>query len=243
MLFVFSVFYWIFAVVTMVPFFLAAAVIRVLTFAFDRRRVVQHLWSCVWAMFYVWTNPLWSVRVSGRQKLPWNGAAVFVANHTSILDIMVMYAVYRPFKWIAKAEIMSTPFIGWNMHLNDYISVRRGDRESIGKMMRDCRRHLAAGSPLMIFPEGTRSAPGQLGTFKEGAFKLAREFGCPVFPIAVSGTGESMPKHGLILRKRMDAFVQVLDPLDSRTFESNEALRDAARDAIAAALAHAPPER
>ena len=175
MLRVFSIAYWVFAVSTMPAFFLVAVVIRALTFPFDRRRVVQHLWSCVWAQFYVWTNPLWKNRVVGREKLPWDGAAVFVANHASFIDITVLYALYRPFKWVAKAELMRTPFVGWNMRLNDYVAVRRGDRESIVRMMNDCRRHLAAGSPLMIFPEGTRSATGRMGPFKDGAFKLARE--------------------------------------------------------------------
>lgn len=240
MLKAFSIAFWTFAVLTMPAFFLVAIVIRVLTFPFDRRRILQHLWSCVWAQFYVWTNPLWRNRVSGREKLPWDGAAMLVANHASIIDIVVLYALYRPFKWVAKAELMRTPFIGWNMHLNDYVSVRRGDRESIVRMMNDCRRHLAAGSPLMIFPEGTRSSTGEMGAFKDGAFKLAREAGCPVFPIAVRGTGESMPKHGIVMRKRMDAFVQVLDPLDSREYPTNEALREAARARIAAALAKPP---
>jgi 1-acyl-sn-glycerol-3-phosphate acyltransferase len=237
---VFSIVYWVFAVLTMPPFFLVAVVIRVVTFPFDRRRIVQHMWSCVWAQFYVWTNPLWGIRVTGREKLPWDRAAVLVANHASIIDIIVLYALYRPFKWVAKAELMRTPFIGWNMWLNDYVSVRRGDRESIARMMRDCRRHLAAGSPLMIFPEGTRSKSGAMGPFKDGAFKLAREAGCLVFPIAVRGTGESMPKHGIVMRKGMDAVVQVLDPLDPRDYPSNEALREAARERIAAALASAP---
>jgi 1-acyl-sn-glycerol-3-phosphate acyltransferase len=80
-----------------------------------------------------------------------------------------------------------------------------------------------------------------MGPFKDGAFKLAREAGCPVFPIAVRGTAESIPKHGIVMRKRMDAVVQVLDPLDSREFSTNEALREAARSRIAAALAK-PPE-
>jgi 1-acyl-sn-glycerol-3-phosphate acyltransferase len=238
---VFSIVYWVFAVLTMPAFFLVAVLIRLVTFPFDRRRVLQHLWSCVWAQFYVWTNPLWRNRVIGREKVPWTGAAMFVANHASFIDITVLYALYRPFKWVAKAELMRTPFVGWNMRLNDYVPVRRGDRESIVQMMNDCRRHLAAGSPLMIFPEGTRSTTGEMGPFKDGAFKLAREAGCPVFPIAVRGTAESIPKHGIVMRKRMDAVVQVLDPLDSREFATNEALREAARSRIAAALAK-PPE-
>lgn len=243
MLRIFSIAYWVFAVLTMPAFFLVAVVIRALTFPFDRRRVLQHLWSCVWAQFYVLTNPLWRNRVVGREKLPWKGAAVLVANHASFIDIAVLYALWRPFKWVAKAELMRTPFVGWNMRLNDYVAVRRGDRESIVKMMNDCRRHLAAGSPLLIFPEGTRSSTGVMGPFKDGAFKLAREAGCPVFPIAVRGTGESIPKHGIVMRKRMDAWIEVLDPLDAREYPTNEALREAARSRIAEALARPAPDR
>jgi 1-acyl-sn-glycerol-3-phosphate acyltransferase len=238
---VFSFAYWAFAVLTMPVFFLLAVAIRVLTFPFDRRRVAQHLWSCVWAQFYIWMNPIWRQRTTGRDRLPWRGAAVLVANHSSIIDIIVLYGVYRPFKWIAKEELMRTPFVGWNMRLNDYVSVARGDRESIKVMMQRCRRHLAEGSPLMIFPEGTRSKTGELQAFKDGAFKLALEVGCPVIPIAVKGTGESMPKHGLVMRRRMDAVVEVLDPISPAEFPTTAALRDEARARIARALGQ--PER
>jgi 1-acyl-sn-glycerol-3-phosphate acyltransferase len=238
---VFSIAYWIFAILTMPFFFALAVVIRVLTFAFDRRRIVQHLWSCVWAEFYIWTNPLWRLRVNGRERCPWHGAAVYVANHTSIMDIVAMYALYRPFKWIAKAELMRTPFIGWNMRLNDYVEVARGDRESIKVMMARCRGHLAAGNPLMIFPEGTRSPDGHLQAFKDGAFKLALEAECPVIPVAIRGTGASMPKHGLVMRQRMDARVEVLAPLTPAEFPTVAAMRDEARRRIAEALGEPHP--
>ena len=238
---VFSILYWAFAILSMPLWFAAAVVIRVATFAFDRRRVVQHLWSCLWAQFYVWTNPLWSMKVTGRERCPWQGAAVYVANHTSIIDIVAMYALYRPFKWIAKAELMRTPFIGWNMRLNDYVEVARGDRESIKVMMARCRGHLAAGSPLMIFPEGTRSRDGRLQAFKDGAFKLALEAGCPVIPVAVRGTGESMPKHGFVMRKRMDARLEVLEPISPKDFPTVALMRDEARRRIAEALGEPHP--
>ena len=245
MLAVFSILYWAFAILTMPFFFGLACVIRLLTFPFDRRRVVQHLWSCVWAEFYIWTNPLWSLRVTGREKCPWKGAAVYVANHTSIMDIVAMYALYRPFKWIAKAELMRTPFIGWNMRLNDYVEVARRDRESIKVMMGRCRQHLAEGSPLMMFPEGTRSPDGNLQAFKDGAFKLAIEAGCPVIPCAVKGTGDSLPKHGLVMRQRMRATLEVLEPIAPAEFPTVHAMRDEARRRIAVALGqpHPLPER
>jgi 1-acyl-sn-glycerol-3-phosphate acyltransferase len=177
--------------------------------------------------------------VEGRDRIPWKGPAVLVANHLSLLDILVVYALFRPFKWVAKAELFRLPFLGWNMVLNDYVRIRRGDPESVRKMMEHCRRHLARGTPVLLFPEGTRSRDGRLQAFKDGAFRLAHDARCPVIPIAVSGTGEVLPKHGLVLRRRMRASVRVLSPIPAREHATSDALREAARAAIIAAL---PPE-
>jgi 1-acyl-sn-glycerol-3-phosphate acyltransferase len=235
----FSILYWAFVVVTMPVLFVGALAVFAVTVPFDRRRVALHLYSCAWATFYVVMNPLWRVRVGGREKLPWRGAAVIVANHLSLLDILVVYALFRPFKWVAKAELFRLPFLGWNMVLNDYVRIRRGDPESVRKMMEHCRRHLARGTPVLLFPEGTRSRDGRLQAFKDGAFRLAHDARCPVIPIAVSGTGEVLPKHGLVLRRRMRASVRVLSPIPAREHATSDALREAARAAIIAAL---PPE-
>ena len=100
--------------------------------------------------------------MTGRENLPWRGPAVIVANHLSLLDILVLYGLFRPYKWVSKASVFKVPFIGWNMRLNDYVAIRRGDRESIKEMMNHCRQHLANGSPILLFPEGTRSPDGVL---------------------------------------------------------------------------------
>ena len=230
---VFTVLYWLFAVAVMPIFFAVGLVIFALTLPFDRRRLVLHLYSCFWASFYVYANPLWRARVIGREKLPWRGAAVIVANHLSLVDILVLYGLYRPFKWVAKAELFRVPIVGWHMALNDYVRLRRGERDSILAMMDHCRAHLARGSPVLIFPDGTRSATGVLQKFKDGAFKLAFETGHPVIPIALRGTFDAMPKHGLVMRQRMEALVQVLDPIDPRAYATAAELRDAVRAAIA----------
>jgi 1-acyl-sn-glycerol-3-phosphate acyltransferase len=236
---VFSAIYWVFFVLTLPVLFSVALVVFLLTVAFDRRRVVQHMWSCVWGTFYVVANPLWSVRVTGRTRIPWHGPAVLVANHLSLLDILVLYALFRPFKWVAKAELFRIPFVGWNMTLNDYVPVLRGDRESIRHMMDHCRAHLARGTPILIFPEGTRSRDGHLQPFKDGAFRLAVEAGVPVIPIAVTGTSDTLPKHGLVLRQRMSARVEVLEPIHPDAHPGADALKDAARAALIAALPEA----
>ncbi len=232
----FSVLYWAFVVATMPVLFVGALAVFLSTAAFDRRLVVLHLYSCAWATFYVVMNPLWRLRVEGRERLPWRGPAVLVANHLSMLDILVVYGLFRPFKWVAKAELFRVPVVGWNMALNDYVRVWRGDPESVRKMMDHCRRHLARGTPVLVFPEGTRSRTGRLQAFKDGAFRLALDAGCPVIPIAITGTAEGLPKSGLMLRGRMQATVRVLGPISPVDHPSLSALRRAARAALVAAL-------
>jgi 1-acyl-sn-glycerol-3-phosphate acyltransferase len=236
MLRVFSVAFWAFIVLTCPLFFAGALVVWLLTWPFDRRRVVLHLYSSAWAVFYLYINPLWRLRTSGRDRLPWRGAAVLVANHASLIDILVLFDLFRPFKWVSKREIFRIPVIGWNMRLNGYVPVVRGSGESIRRMMEHCDRLLAAGCPVMIFPEGRRTSDGTLQPFKDGAFDLAVRHGVPVFPIAVHGTRRALPRHGLVLREHVDARVEVLPPLDPVAFGDAGGLRDAARRAIAGAI-------
>jgi 1-acyl-sn-glycerol-3-phosphate acyltransferase len=122
------------------------------------------------------------------------------------------------------------------MRLNGYVPVTRGAADSVLRMMKRCRELLGQGCPLLFFPEGTRSDSGELRPFKDGAFQLAMEAGVPVIPVALSGTHETLPKHGIVLRNRMDAVVDVLEPMYPADFETAAALREAARAAIARAL-------
>ncbi len=237
MLRLFSVTYWAFIGITCPVLFVGALAVWLVTLPFDRRRVALHLYSCAWASFYVHVNPLWRLRISGRDRLPRRGAAVLVANHASLIDILVLFGLFRPFKWVSKEEIFRVPVIGWNMRLNDYVPLVRGSGASVRRMMAHCDRLLAAGSPVMIFPEGRRTADGSLQPFKNGAFDLAVRHGVPVHPIAVHGTRKALPKHGLVLREHVDARVEVLPPLDPAAYPDAAALSDAARHAIADALA------
>jgi 1-acyl-sn-glycerol-3-phosphate acyltransferase len=188
-------------------------------------------------VFYVRLNPLWRLHTTGRELLPWRGAAVLVANHASLVDILVLFDLFRPFKWVSKAEIFRVPVIGWNMRLNGYVPLVRGRAESVRRMMTRCGELLAAGSPVLLFPEGTRTDDGDLRKFKDGAFELAVRHQVPVFPIAVHGTRRALPKHGLVLREHVDARVEVLPALHPGDFADVAGLRDAAQARIEAALA------
>lgn len=232
---VYSTLWWsTFALVCFVMF-LGATIVFALTVAFDRRRIVQHLYSCFWAQIMFYLNPMWRLDIEGRAKLPWHGPAVLVSNHESLGDILVLFGLYRPFKWVSKAAVFRTPFLGWNMVYNGYVPLVRGDKSSIIAMHERCMSWLRRGVPIMMFPEGTRSADGEVRPFKDGAFRLALEANCPLFPIVLTGTADTLPKHGLLLERRADCHVRVLDPIDPAQFGGDvDRLRDHTRALIIA---------
>jgi len=216
-------------------FFLGALVLSAVTFPFDRNRRILHLYSCFWAQLYMYVNPLWHQRVEGREHLPWHGPAVLVSNHESMGDILVLFGLYRPFKWVSKASNFKLPFIGWNMWLNGYVPLVRGDRESVGRMMALCERWIERGVPVLMFPEGTRSPDGQMKPFKDGAFQIAVKMKCPVIPMVLTGTAKTLPKHGLVLQTTANCHVQVLPPVDPAPFQGNvQALMEHVRNLMVA---------
>ena len=134
------------------------------------------------------------------------------------------------------------PFVGWNMSMNRYIKLRRGDRASVVKMMKACRQTLDEGNSIMMFPEGTRSPTGRMRAFKTGAFELALESQRPILPVVVRGTYDALPKRGFVLRGRHPIRVDVLDALPYESFrgDSIEALTERVRGIIAAHLDEKP---
>lgn len=233
-----SLLFWLSIIVSSLLLFPIALVIWAVTAPFDRRRRLLHRFTCFWASLYTWGNPGWRVTIEGREKIRSDAAYVMVANHQSLLDILVLFRLFRHFKWVSKAELFRIPCVGWNMSLNRYIKLRRGDRKSIGEMMDACSRTLAEGSSVMIFPEGTRSPDGRLRDFKHGAFTLALGTRSPILPIVIEGTADALPKRGFVLQGRHAIRVRVLDelPYESFAHRSVDALTAQVRDRLAAEL-------
>jgi len=228
-----SLVYWTLVALSTVPLFAGALLIAAASFPFDHNRKFLHLYSCAWAQLYFRSNPFWRLHIEGRDRLPWRGPAVLVANHQSLGDILVLFGLFRPFKWVSKQSVFQIPFIGWNMWLNGYVGLVRGDRESVARMFQACEWWLDRGVPVLLFPEGTRSPDGEVKAFKDGAFQLAVKKGCPLVPIALAGTARTLPKHGFVLRGRANCRVQVLEAIDPARFAGDvPALRDRVRALI-----------
>jgi len=241
----YSVLFWAFLALSSIALFPVALLLWAVTAPFDRRKRVLHLFTCFWASLYTWLNPVWQVTVEGRERLRSDRPCVYVANHLSLLDILVIFRIFTHFKWVSKVENFRVPFIGWNMHLNGYIPLRRGDRESVVRMLEACERTLSEGSSIMMFPEGTRSPTRRMREFKPGAFELALRTGVPVQPLVLEGTAHALPKRGFVLQGRHPIRITVLDPIPPESFagQSAEELSRRARAAIAAVLGEEDDER
>ncbi len=234
-----SLVFWVFLTLTSILLYPVALLIWAITSPFDRRKVLLHKFTCFWASLYSWLNPAWPVTIEGRERIRRGEAYVMVANHLSFLDILVLFRLFSHFKWVSKIENFRVPFVGWNMSLNRYIKLNRGDRESVTEMMKKCEETLGEGNSIMMFPEGTRSPTGQLREFKPGAFELAVKSRRPILPIAIEGTAHALPKRGFVLRGRHPIRITILKEIPAESFEhgSAEQLGAHTRELIAKHLA------
>lgn len=234
----YSVLFWAFLALSSIALFPVALLLWASTAPFDRRKRVLHLFTCFWASLYTWLNPAWQVTIVGRENQDPDETYVMVANHLSLLDILVLFRLFTHFKWVSKVENFRVPCIGWNMSMNRYIKLRRGDRASVIEMMRQCERTLAEGSSIMMFPEGTRSPTGRMREFKTGAFELALKARRPILPLAVTGTANALPKRGFVLQGRHPIEVKVLEPIPYARIagKSAEAVAREVREVIAEVL-------
>jgi 1-acyl-sn-glycerol-3-phosphate acyltransferase len=213
-----SLLWWAFLVSTSIVLFPIAVLIWAATAPFDRQRRLLHRFTCFWASLYSWFNPAWTVEIHGRERIRPDTTYVIIANHQSLVDILVLFRLFAHFKWVSKIEIFRVPFIGWNMTLNRYVPLRRGDRRSITAMMETCLARLTEGSSIMIFPEGTRSLDGRLKPFKPGAFALAKRAQVPILPLVIEGTAQALPRRGFVLQGRHEIRVRVLDEVPCASF-------------------------
>src|ERR1700744_6368038 len=134
----------------------------------------------------------------GREHIPARGPVIIASNHRSFLDPFVIACMARrPMYYVAKKEIfLINPLLAWVLAALGAFPVDRGAGDS--DFIDTAKAILARGDIVLIFPEGTRTRPGSLGTPRRGVGRLALETGAPVVPVAVLGT-EAVRK-GVVIR-------------------------------------------
>lgn len=178
------------------------------------------------------------LEVQGAERLEDAFNTVVMANHASLLDAPIVVTLIKAeFKVVAKTEIFRIPFFGACLRYAGFIEVDRSDQEQATRAIQRAVDSLKGGNCFLIFPEGTRSRTGELGPFKKGAFRVALEAGSRIFPVALTGARELMPKGGFRIRPGT-VRVRVLDAIDARSYSygDKERLMADVREKIASAL-------
>ena len=198
--------------------------------------VMFYLWSVAWvliifpliigptrwmvASWTVWVRVImWLLRVicgvrievRGRQYMP-TGGALIAAKHQSMFDVFAQFAWLPASCFITKQELMWIPFFGWYARKAHMIEVdRAGHSAALRKMVADARSAFAHGRQVVIFPEGTRTLPGETGDYKPGIAALYRELDVPVSLLALN-TGVHWPLKGLNFKPGLIVF-EYLEPI------------------------------
>ncbi|MDH3976655.1 MAG: 1-acyl-sn-glycerol-3-phosphate acyltransferase [Deltaproteobacteria bacterium] len=123
----------------------------------------------------------YEVKTNG--KLP-EGPAVFLSNHQSAWETMAYPALFPPFMWVLKRELMYVPIFGWCLMALGHIGInRKAGSRAIKQINAEGKKILTSGFNMIIFPEGTRISPGEVGNFNPGGVGLAIGSGVPVVPV------------------------------------------------------------
>lgn len=161
------------------------SVIALLTFPFPpllRYRVISFWSRIVLVLARVLCGLRYEVR--GREHIPAQ-PAIIMAKHQSAWETLAFQAIFPPQVWVLKRSLLHIPFLGWGLAMLRPIAIDRGaGREALKQVTEQGRNRLSLGLWIVIFPEGTRVAPGTTKRYGIGGAWLATHTGTPVLPVA-----------------------------------------------------------
>jgi 1-acyl-sn-glycerol-3-phosphate acyltransferase len=211
--------------------------LSLLVWPFDRSGELQHSCARWWCRMVARTIGA-RIRVHGSSHVERGRSYVYMANHSSLIDIPALFACLPfQFKVMAKKELFYVPFMGWHLWSSGNFPVDRGDARRTARSLRAVVDGVRRGRSLAGFPEGTRTPDGRLQEFKAGMFKIALRAGVPIVPVTIRGTFALLPKTTLAPRPgRVDVFIGVPIETAGHDDRSIPALVDRTRQAIGSRL-------
>jgi 1-acyl-sn-glycerol-3-phosphate acyltransferase len=151
------------------------------------------------------------LEVRGRDKLP-KGACLVASKHQSAWETFALIPLFRDPALLMKRELFWIPFHGWFSRKFQMIPVDRDKGPAaLRRMVREAKKRVADGREIIIFPEGTRRAPGAPPDYKTGVALLYESLGVPCVPVALN-SGAFWPRRSLI-RRPGTIVVEFLDPI------------------------------
>jgi len=144
-------------------------------------------------LFQVTMCAIWKVRVFNRHYEPASGSAVYICNHQSFLDPMLMsFALRRPMNYMARDSLFRVPGFGRLIKSLNAFPVRRGTADLAA--MKEAMRRLRAGGQVVVFAEGTRTPDGRIGRFLPGVAVLSQRAADWTVPVLIDGAFEAWPR-------------------------------------------------
>jgi len=195
-----SVLHALFLLLTVVPYALFILILAALGVRGERLYWVAAAWLRLSVNSARWLIGI-RYRVQGRENLPQGktSPAVLLVKHQSTYETFLMPAIMpHPLAYVFKRELLRIPFFGWAMGRLDMIHIDRSQRtQAFAKVVTQGKALLDHGIWVIMFPEGTRIARGEVGSYKTGGTRLAIETGAPVIPIAVT-SGRCWPRRAFV---------------------------------------------
>ena len=213
------IYYIILAIACLAVLILSAIMVVVLRPFDPARRCIHELSRLLTRIFFGW--PKWRKITRGVEKIDRKQPYVITINHTSMVDIPMLYRIPLNFRWVSKREVFRIPFFGQMLTLHGDICIDRSSSGAMAKVTTLGKKWLGRGASIAIFPEGTRSKDGEIHRFKSGAFTLAKEAGVPILPVVLHGS-DTLFANGWRLPWRHTFRVEVLDPVPAEVVASME---------------------
>ena len=193
-----------------------------------------------WAKMIFWMlDHLCGLRfhVTGRENIP-PGNHIVMSNHTSAWETIAQFLLFPEQVWVLKRELLWIPFVGWGLKMLHPIAIDRGaGQKAVNQVIEQGQERLAAGLWVIIFPEGTRVAPGKTRKYGISGALLAGASGRLIVPLSHDAVKYWTRRS--LLKKPGTIQVVIGKPIDPAGKEPRQ-LNDEVRSAIEAGLAGMP---
>ena len=186
------------------------------------------LWKTLWYNFLHFNCRLaaivlFRIRVSGREQLPPEGPLLVCSNHQSLFDpVLVGLVLDRRLNFLARDTLFSFAPFRWLIQSLDAIPI---DREGVGLAgIKETLKRLKRGEGVLIFPEGTRTADGEISPLKPGFIALARRGKVTLLPMAIDGAYDAWPRRQMLpsIARIHVAIGEALSPEQIANLDDNE---------------------
>ena len=153
-----------------------------------------------WALFNLYTLELIcgiKYRLHGAENIP-TTPTIIISNHQSAWETLFFQKIFPPLSFILKKELLRIPFFGWGLAAYKPIAIDRSQKvKALDQLIKQGKERIEQGRWPVIYPEGTRMAPGSPGKFQVGGVMIAVKTGTPILLVA-HNAGLHWPKNGFL---------------------------------------------